>query len=49
LTRSEVEYVLDTFPIVREREETLYGTYRTKEMILRCYQKMQETVANSSG
>lgn len=32
--RDEVEYILDTFPIVRRNDENLYGAYRTKELVL---------------
>ncbi len=34
LTRQELEYVLDTFPIVRRRDEEKHGEYRTKRLIL---------------
>ena len=34
LSREDVAYVLDTFPIVRREDEAAFGSYRTKEMIL---------------
>ena len=34
LSREEVGYVLDTFPIVRREDEARFGKYRTKEMVL---------------
>ena len=34
LSREEASYVLDTFPIVRRDDETQFGNYRTKRMIL---------------
>jgi hypothetical protein len=34
LTREELAYILDTFPIVRRKDEEWYGEYRTKRMIL---------------
>jgi hypothetical protein len=30
----DADYILDTFPIVREQDERTFGRYRTKEMIL---------------
>jgi hypothetical protein len=32
-----VEYILDTFPLVRKADEEKYGTYRTKQRILEVY------------
>lgn len=37
LSRDEVAYILDTFPIVRKRDEKCYGDYRTKRLILEAY------------
>jgi hypothetical protein len=34
LSRDEVAYVLDTFPIVREQDEARFNRYRTKELVL---------------
>ncbi|MBW6465441.1 MAG: Eco57I restriction-modification methylase domain-containing protein [Brevefilum sp.] len=34
LTREEFAYILDTFPIVRRKDEAEYGEYRTKRVIL---------------
>ena len=34
LTRDDVGYILDTFPIVRRNDEKAFGRYRTLEMIL---------------
>jgi hypothetical protein len=34
LSRDEAAYVLDTFPIVREQDETRWNRYRTKELVL---------------
>ena len=32
--RDAVDYIMDTFPIVKRKDEEKYGSYRTKEMIL---------------
>ncbi len=34
LTRDEFAYILETFPIMRRRDEAQYGEYRTKRVIL---------------
>jgi hypothetical protein len=34
LTRDEFAYILETFPIVRRKDEAQYGEYRTKRVIL---------------
>ncbi|MFF7982030.1 Eco57I restriction-modification methylase domain-containing protein [Streptomyces sp. NPDC007901] len=40
ISREDVDYILDTFPIVRRKDEAKYGTYRTKELILAEYDRM---------
>ena len=42
--RDAVDYIMDTFPIVKRKDEAAYGSYRTKEMILQIYDEMQEAV-----
>lgn len=44
LERDDVEYILDTFPIVRQKDEKEYGSYRTKELILRCFDAMSAAI-----
>ncbi|MCY3727789.1 MAG: hypothetical protein OXF97_02170 [Nitrospira sp.] len=34
LTREDAEYVPDTFPIVRRKDEAAFGHYRTRDLIL---------------
>ena len=34
LDRDDADYVLDTFPILRRRDETQFGSYRTRELVL---------------
>jgi hypothetical protein len=40
--RDDVDYVMNTFKVVRERDEKAYGEYRTKRMILEIFDAMQE-------
>lgn len=43
--REAVAYIMDTFPIVRRKDEEKYnGDYRTKRVILENYDAMQEAV-----
>lgn len=39
--RDAVAYILDTFPILRRKDEEAYGEYRTKRVILEIYDEMQ--------
>jgi hypothetical protein len=38
---------METFPIVKRKDEAAYGTYRTKDQILEIYDQM--TAASSAG
>ncbi|RZB15661.1 SAM-dependent DNA methyltransferase [Streptomyces sp. F001] len=40
IAREDADYILDTFPIVKRKDEAKYGTYRTKELILTEYDRM---------
>ncbi len=37
LEKDEMEYILETFPIVKRKDVSKYGSYRTKETILKFY------------
>ncbi len=41
ISRDDVEYIMDTFPIVKRHDEARYGEYRTKRLILEIYDKMK--------
>ncbi len=43
LSRDDASYVLDTFPIVRRKDEAAHGEYRTKRAILEQYDEMART------
>ena len=34
LSREDAEYVLETFPIVKRKDESAYGRYRTRELVV---------------
>ena len=42
--RDDVDYIMETFPIVRRRDEQAYGEYRTKRVILEVYDAMAEAM-----
>jgi hypothetical protein len=42
--RHAVDYIMETFPIVKRKDEAKYGSYRTKELILEIYDKMTEAI-----
>jgi hypothetical protein len=41
INRDDTAYILDTFPIVRRKDEQAHGEYRTKRVILEIYDAMQ--------
>jgi len=45
LERDEVDHVLGTFPIVRRKDHTKYGEYRTARLILEIYDAMANAIA----
>jgi hypothetical protein len=40
ITRDDADYILDTFPIVKRKDEAAYGEYRTKRLILEAYDRL---------
>jgi hypothetical protein len=42
ISKDEAAYILDTFPIVRRKDEAACGEYRTKRLILDIYDQMAE-------
>jgi hypothetical protein len=44
LALDEVAYIMDTFPIVRRKDELTHGCFRTKDTILSTYAAMQEAI-----
>jgi hypothetical protein len=47
IPRDDVEYIMNTFPIVKRKDEAQYGTYRTRDSILILYDALAE--AQRSG
>ncbi len=44
INRDDVDYIMDTFPIVKKKDEKEFGDYRTKNLILEIYDKMQQAI-----
>ena len=48
MERDDVDYIMDTFPIVKRKDEKEYGEYRTKRLILERYDALAEAPANGT-
>lgn len=44
IEREDVDYIMETFPIVKRKEEAEYGEYRTKRLILEIYDAIAEAI-----
>jgi len=44
LARDELAYILDTFPIVRRKDEEKYGEYRAKRMVLEALESLKPLI-----
>lgn len=45
IARDDVDYILETFPIVKRKDSARHGEYRTKRVILEMYDAMAEAMA----
>ncbi|MCS3612542.1 Eco57I restriction-modification methylase domain-containing protein [Salinibacter ruber] len=44
LSHDELGYILETFPIVKEQDIEEFGDYRTKKLILHCFDQIEEAI-----
>lgn len=44
IARDEADYILDTFPILRGKDNAEYGEYRTKRIVLEIFDAMQHAI-----
>ena len=44
IERDDVDYIMETFPIVKRKDEAAHGEYRTKRVILEIYDAMQQAM-----
>jgi hypothetical protein len=42
--RDDVDYIMETFPIVKKKDVQAFGSYRTKELILKVYDAMAQAI-----
>jgi hypothetical protein len=47
IERDDLDYIMETFPLVRRRDEQRFGAYRTKQLVLQRYDAM--AAAESAG
>ncbi len=40
ISRDDVDYIMDTFPIVKRHDEEKYGDYRTKQLVIQEWQRL---------
>lgn len=48
ISRQDVDYILDTFPIIRKDEEKELGEYRTKHVVLETYDAMKMAIESGT-
>ncbi len=44
IAREDVDYIMETFPIVKRKDEVAHGEYRTKRVIMEIYDDMAEAM-----
>jgi hypothetical protein len=44
IERDAVDYIMETFPIVKRKDEAAHGEYRTKRVILEVYDEMKRAM-----
>ncbi|MBA2590814.1 MAG: hypothetical protein H0U97_00570 [Gammaproteobacteria bacterium] len=49
LGEADADYILSTFPIVREKDEAAFGTYRTRDLILAYLQRIEKGLLSHAG
>jgi hypothetical protein len=45
INRDDVDYIMETFPIVKRKDEQQHGEYRTKRVILEIYDEMAQAIS----
>lgn len=49
LSHEELDYILETFPIVKKQDIEDFGDYRTKKLVLHCFDQIQNAVENGTA
>ena len=42
ISRDDADYIMETFPIVKRKDEERFGEYRTRRVILEIYDEMEQ-------
>ena len=46
VNHADTDYIMDTFPIVKRKDEDKFGEYRTKRVVLEIYDEMANAIQN---
>lgn len=46
IERDDVDYIMDTFPIVQRHDVARHGEYRTRRLVLERYDAMSQAIAS---
>ena len=49
IARDDVDYIMETFPIVKRKDEKAFGEYRTKRVILEMYDSMAYAIETGTA
>ncbi len=49
LSHDELDYILETFPIVKDQDIEDFGDYRTKKLILHCFDQLEEAIEHGKA
>ena len=49
IKRDDVDYIMETFPIVKRKDEAIHGDYRTKLQILEIYDALQRAMVTNKA
>jgi hypothetical protein len=49
IRRDDVDYILETFPIVKRKDKQAHGAYRTKRVILDIHDAMQQAMETGTA
>ncbi len=49
IERDDVDYIMETFPIVKRKDEAKWGEYRTKRVILEMYDAMTQAMRSGAS
>jgi hypothetical protein len=48
INKGDVSFIMDTFPIVRRKDEAKHGYYKTRDMIVSTFDEMQRAISSGT-